>query len=86
MNGYGAELIIDLKDIPYNCVIYGKGDIYNLPTLMTPTMQFLSMNVPKISDFNSISNVTENDIVYHVQDYSLYIFKNGVWSKCQFHH
>jgi hypothetical protein len=78
-----GELDITLQDLPCNVVIYGRGDIYMMPPLLAPPLQFLMMNMPKVSDLSSLNGVIENDLVYHLQDHSLKIYKNGVWLKCQ---
>lgn len=80
-----GELTVSLRDLPCNCVIYARGDIYNQPALSMPTLQYSPFNIPKVSDLNSLSGVIENDIVYHIQDKSIKIYKGGVWLRCQFY-
>ena len=88
-------MTIKLKNLPFNCVVYGKGDVYVTPTLLAPPVpNMANMSValprvsdvvalPRVSDVAALRNVNEGDIIYNVQRKSLLIYKGGVWVPCQ---
>ena len=74
---------IVLTGLPYNCVIYGKGDVYAMPTHLVPVVPKSPMGVPRVYDTTMLSNVKTGDIVFNVKDGTLMIYANGKWHTCQ---
>jgi hypothetical protein len=76
-------MTIVLQHLPFNCVIYGKGDVYVSRALLTPSIPKKMFNFPSISDKNKLENIHEGDIVYNVLNKSFEIYRNGSWEACQ---
>lgn len=78
-----GTMTINLSGLPYNCVIYGKGDVYATPTALAPPIPRSPINVPRVYDITALVNVNSGDIVYNVQTGKLMIYANGKWHSCQ---
>lgn len=78
-----GKLTIDLQNLPYNCIVYGKGDVYAYPTLLTPTIPRLPINIPRVFDVTRLVNVNTGDIVYNTSSGNLMIFVDDKWHPCQ---
>ncbi len=80
--GTGYALLV-LKRVPYQCVIFIKGDIYSNICNLEPPIQQTTINVPQISDLQGIPNPQEGDVVWHIQSSSLKVYSGGAWHSAQ---
>lgn len=78
-----GTMLIDLSGLPYNCVIYGKGDIYAALTSLIPPIPKSSFYIPRVYDPTSLKNVNPGDIIFNVQTGVMMININGTWQPCQ---
>lgn len=76
---------ITLKELPLNCVIYGKGDVYAAPPLLAPPMQKMSVPVPRVTDVTNLTIKNEGDIIYDVAKKSFMVYVGGKFIPCQIH-
>lgn len=76
-------MTIQLTGLPYNCVVYGKGDIYGMPTALMPVVPKSPVNIPRVSDFAALKNVNQGDVVYNVRTGALMIYIKDTWYPCQ---
>ena len=74
---------IDLTGLPYNCVIFGKGDVYAYPTALTPPIPRTPIDLPRVYDVTRLANVNQGDIVFNVQTGQLMIYVSDKWHPCQ---
>jgi hypothetical protein len=78
-----GELKIELFRLPYNCVVFGKGDVYISPSPQRPPVQISSFNILKISNLASVTNPHEGDIIFYVLNNSLMVYQNNTWIPVQ---
>lgn len=83
VNLSGGKMLLHLDQVPYNCTIFIKGDIYDAVCTINPPIVQQTMSFPKVSDLSAIHGAKEGDIVFHVQASVLKIFAGGVWKPCQ---
>lgn len=76
-------MTIGLTGLPYNCVVYGKGDIYDMPAALSPIIPKGLVGIPRVSDLDALNNVNQGDVVYNVLTGILMIYVNGKWYPCQ---
>lgn len=76
-------MTIDLAGLPYNCVIYGKGDVYATPIAFAPPIPKSSFSISRVYDTGALKNVNIGDIIYDVQKGQLMIYVDGKWQPCQ---
>jgi hypothetical protein len=73
-------LTFQLTQVPYNCVVFVKGALYETFT-QAPPVQYANFNIPKVSALPITAD--EGDVVYYVVDNKLYTFINNVWVQSQ---
>src|SRR6478609_385398 len=78
-----GTMTIDMTGLPYNCVVYGKGDVYATPTSLVPTIPKSPFYIPRVYDPAALVNVNPGDIIFNVQTGVMMIYTNGVWRPCQ---
>ena len=80
-----GDLVLKFSQLPFNCVIFGKGDVYASPPLLLPPTPLTNFDIPRVSDLTNLTNINEGDIVYHVQSKSLLTFCGGTWKAARVH-
>ncbi len=78
-------MTIKFTELPYNCVIYGKGDVYNAPPLLLPPMQKMQVTIPRVTDVTNLTTINERDVIYDTQKKTFAIYINGKFVPCQIH-
>ena len=78
-----GQFWLQLKQLPYNCALFIKGDVYGKLCALNPPIQKQSMNIPKVSDLTTIASPKEGDLVFHIQSRSLMIYTGSGWKSCQ---
>jgi hypothetical protein len=78
-----GSMSICLKNLPYNCVIFGKGDVYATPTSLVPSIPKGPIYVPRVYDPTILQNIKNGDIIFNVQTGVLMVRVDGVWKSCQ---
>jgi len=78
-------LNISLQRLPYNCVIFGKGDVYGYPltSALAPTIKKKGVNVPAVSDVSTLASPKEADVVLDDRTGNLMVYRKGIWIPCQ---
>lgn len=79
-------LSIEFQELPYNCVIFGQGDVYatNLSTSQPPEScpscpSRTCLEVDRVSDTSQVQSPTEGVLVWSILDRGLMTYVSGKW-------
>jgi len=75
-----GHLRLDFTQLPYQCTIFVKGDVYDKMCSLNPPLSFASFNIPKVADLSAITSPKEGDIVYDIRSNTLKTWHSGVWA------
>ena len=78
-----GKLIINFARLPYNCAIFGKGDVYETFPLSAPKIPRLDLSVTRVQNTLLILNPREGDVVFDLNRTSLMVFTSGIWKECR---
>ena len=78
-----GTLSIEFQELPYNCVIFGQGDVYatNLSTSQPPAScpAKTCLEVDRVSDTSQVQSPTEGVLVWSILDRGLMTYVSGKW-------
>jgi hypothetical protein len=79
-----GTMIFEFENLPYNCCIFGRGDVYShLPPPEPPTPES-TYSFPHISDIAAMGTVPEGTIIFDTMRQLLVVLvANGEWIPCQ---